>query len=343
VTGASARVSPQGPGPVESTEFSVQLYRCMVRIRRFEEHVRRLFLSGEDGLRGPVHLCIGQEAVSAGVIAALTPVDAVLSTYRGHGQVIAAGAAPAAAFAEILGKATGLCRGKGGSMHLASVENGHFGCNAIVGAHLPIAAGMALASRMQGRDQVVACFFGDGAANIGAFHEALNLAALWSLPVLFVCENNQYMEHSRGADLTSVGRPVADRAASYGLPGHVVDGNDVQAVHLLASECAAAARDGAGPAVVEAQTYRHYGHSLLDSGKYRSTEEIECWKARDPLPRQRAVLESRGVTSAELDRIEGATDREMADALAEAREQPPAEPSNLLTDLWADGGATWRS
>lgn len=322
---------------------SVSLYSSMVRIRVFEEQARRLFAQGADGFRGALHDGIGQEAVTVGVIAALKADDQVLSTHRCHGQVITKGAPIRAAFAEILGRSTGLCSGKGGSMHLASVQHGHFGCTGIVGAHLPVANGMALTARMQGTDRVIVCFFGDGATNIGAFHEALNLAALWQLPVMFVCENNQYTEQTRGADLTTVAYPAADRASSYGMPRQIVDGNDVEAVFDMAAANVDAMRRGGGPALIEAVTYRVNGHSLFDAGKYRLESEVAEWKAKDPLLKQRRFLDHRGVPAAQLDEIERDIATETTQALAQAKSDPHASPDQLLTDLWSDGGASWRS
>jgi pyruvate dehydrogenase E1 component alpha subunit len=331
------------PADEDAGTTPVGLYTAMLRIRQFEEHARRLFLQGAEGFRGALHDGIGQEAITAGVIAALRPADPVLSSHRCHGQVIAKGAPPEAAFAEILGRSSGLCGGKGGSMHLTSVEHGHYGCTGIIGAQLPIANGLALAAQLRGADQVTASFFGDGGTNIGSFHEALNLAALWRLPVLFVCENNQYMEQTRGDELTSVDNPAADRASAYGLAGHIVDGNDVEAVHALARDCAARARAGDGPSLIEAVTYRINGHSLFDPAKYRPREEVEMWKALDPLKRQRKRLENQGIAAARLDELELAAREEMAAAVEHAKAEPQVGPDALLRDLWANGGAAWRS
>lgn len=228
-------------------------------------------------------------------------------------------------------------------MHLASVAHGHYGSYVIIGAHLPIATGMAWSARVRGTDQVVVCFFGDGATNIGAFHEAVNLAALWSLPVLFVCENNQYSEWSSYKDVTPVGHPAADRSPAYGLDRHVIDGNDVEAVMMMAMECAARARSGGGPSLIEALTYRHHGHSLADPGRYRPPDEVAEWKGRDPVRAYRAALEGRGVSAAELERIYDEIKADVKAAADLARNDPPPEPAALYAHVWADGGSTWRS
>ncbi|WP_020660441.1 thiamine pyrophosphate-dependent dehydrogenase E1 component subunit alpha [Amycolatopsis benzoatilytica] len=335
-------VTSTGTAPIDGPT-ALQLYESMVRVRQFDEYARRIFLQGAEGFRGALHDGIGQEAVSAGVVAALRPDDPVVSSHRGHGQVIAKGAPLKAAFAEILGRSTGLCGGKGGSMHLTSVEHGHFGCSGIIGAQLLIANGIALGAQLTKSDQIAVAFFGDGGTNIGGFHEALNLAALWKLPVLFICENNQYMEQTRGDVLTSVKNPAADRAAAYGLPSRIVDGNDVEEVYRLAADLAAQARAGGGPSLVEAVTYRINGHSLFDPAKYRPKSEVEEWKARDPLKAQRARLEARGVSPGDLDRLEQRVSDEMANAVEEAKADPHVAADELLRDLWADGGAAWRS
>jgi TPP-dependent pyruvate/acetoin dehydrogenase alpha subunit len=233
--------------------------------------------------------------------------------------------------------------GKGGSMHLTSVEHGVMGSYAIVGAHLPIALGAAWSAQYRKSGQVAVCFFGDGATNIGAFHEALNMAAVWKAPVVFVCENNQYMEYTPIAAVTAVPRPAADRASAYGLEPIVVDGNDVEAVHAVARTAIGRARAGDGPSLIEAVTYRHGGHSRADPGKYRPDDEVASWKARDPIPTFRARLEAAGITGADLDAIDEAIRADVAAAEAEARAAPEPSPDVLETQLWADGGAAWRN
>jgi pyruvate dehydrogenase E1 component alpha subunit len=246
-------------------------------------------------------------------------------------------------FAELFGRGTGLLGGKGGSMHLTSVEHGAMGSYAIVGAHLPIALGAAWSAQYRGSGQVAVCFFGDGTTNIGAFHEALNMAAVWKAPVVFVCENNQYMEYTPIRDVTAVEHPAADRAAAYGLASILVDGNDVDAVHEVARAAVDGARAGDGPSLIEAVTYRHGGHSRADPGKYRPDDEVAAWKARDPIPSYRERLEAAGVAVADLDAIEAEAHDAVAAAEAEARDAPEPTEDVLLTQLWADGGSSWRN
>jgi pyruvate dehydrogenase E1 component alpha subunit len=244
---------------------------------------------------------------------------------------------------ELVGKQGALMGGKGGSMHLTSVEHGAMGSYAIVGAHLPIAVGAAWSAQYRKSDQVAVCFFGDGTTNIGSFHEALNMAVVWKAPVVFVCENNQYMEYTPIGAVTAVERPAADRAAAYGLPPLVVDGNDVEAVHEMARVTIDRARRGEGPSLVEAVTYRHGGHSRADPGTYRPEEEVKAWLARDPIPAHRAVLLKAGVPEEDLARIEADVKAAVADAEKAAREAPEPDPSTATTQVWADGGASWRS
>ena len=271
-----------------SLGIDVQLdcLRAMYEIRFFEEECQRLFASGLVG--GSTHLCQGQEAVVVGASRALRPTDTMLCTYRGHGAVLAKGAPLDRCFAEIIGRANGLCGGKGGSMHLTDVSVGALGSFAIVGAHLPIAAGVAFAARYRGSDDVTICYFGDGATNIGAFHEALNLAQLWKLPVIYVCENNLYGEYSPIASTTPIVR-LADRGSAYGIEAEAIDGNDLFIVHDAISRAASRARAGDGPTFIEALTYRHKGHSRTDPAKYRPAGELERWLERDPsrAPQQR--------------------------------------------------------
>jgi pyruvate dehydrogenase E1 component alpha subunit len=245
--------------------------------------------------------------------------------------------------AELLGRSTGVCGGKGGSMHLTDVEHGAMGSYAIVGAHMPIAAGAAWAAQARETGQVVVCFFGDGTTNIGAFHEALNLAVVWRLPVVFVCENNLYMEYTPIASVTAVEHPAADRASAYGLDRLLVDGNDADRVHDLAIGVVERARRGEGPSLVEAQTYRHGGHSRADPAKYRPDDEVKSWMARDPIPAYRERLIASGIEGSVLDEIErdalAAVDR----ATEEARAAPFPDPDALPTQLWADGGSAWRN
>jgi TPP-dependent pyruvate/acetoin dehydrogenase alpha subunit len=307
-----------------SADAQLDLLRRMIEIRLFEEEIQRLF--NRNLVRGSTHLCIGQEAVSVGACAPLRTTDAMLCTYRGHGAVLAMGAPLDRTFAEILGKAEGLCAGKGGSMHLTDVSVGAYGSFAIVGAHLPIATGFGLAARYTGADDVSLCFFGDGTVNIGAFHEAMNLAAIWKLPTIFVCENNLYGEYSPVASTTPI-QELVRRADGYAMPGVRVDGNDVRAVRATVAEAVDRARSGGGPTFVEAMTYRHKGHSRTDPGTYRPKEEVDAWLARDPIPAFERVLIDEGVAS---DRIE-ATREAASAAVGEHLERALAWPDPPVT------------
>jgi TPP-dependent pyruvate/acetoin dehydrogenase alpha subunit len=314
--------------PTEQAAELLDLYERMAVIRRTEKAAQDLFLAGL--VKGTTHLAAGQEAVAVGASAALKADDYVFATYRGHHHAIARGASPEACLAELMSKATGLCKAKGGSMHLTKADSGMLGSYAIVGSHLPMAAGAAWSAMLRGTGQVAVAFFGDGATNIGAFHEALNLSAVWRLPVVYVCENNLYMEYTPIASVTAVANPAADRAAAYGLPAEVVDGNDVLVVRDTVARAVTKARAGGGPTVVEARTYRHYGHSRTDPATYRPADEVAAWLARDPLTLAR-------------DRLDARAERIVAEAVAAAKAAPPADPAEALTDVWADGGAQWRT
>jgi pyruvate dehydrogenase E1 component alpha subunit len=319
----------------------LEIYRMMVESRLFERRVHDLFLQGL--VKGTSHLALGQEAVAAGYAAALRPEDLVYCTYRGHVHTYLRGASMSALMAELLGRATGVCGGKGGSMHLTDVAHGAMGSYAIVGAHMPIAAGAAWAAKERGTGQVVVCFFGDGTTNIGAFHEALNFAVVWELPVVFVCENNLYMEYTPIGSVTAVEHPAADRAAAYGLEPILVDGNDADLMYETAVRTVERARAGGGPSLVEAQTYRHGGHSRADPGKYRPDEEVQAWLARDPIPMLRGRLLEAGVDEGTLDRIDRAAEALVDRATEEAQAAPFPDGSTLETQLWADGGSAWRN
>ncbi|MER7898789.1 thiamine pyrophosphate-dependent dehydrogenase E1 component subunit alpha [Streptomyces sp. NPDC096046] len=316
-------------------------YERMNVIRRTEKAAHDLFLRGL--VKGTTHLAAGQEAIAVGASAALRPDDYVFATYRGHHHALARGATPEECLAELMSRATGLCKAKGGSMHLTKAATHMLGSYAIVGSHLPMAVGAAWSARLRGTEQLAVAFFGDGATNIGAFHESLNLAAVWKLPVLFVCENNLYMEYTPIADVTAVARPAADRAPAHGIPGEVIDGNDVEAVEEAVGRLARRARAGDGPAVLEAETYRHFGHSRADPAAYRPAEEVERWLKHDPLDLARGRLAELGVgeeTVAEADeRARAVVER----AVAAAKAAPPPDPREALTDVWADGGAAWRT
>jgi pyruvate dehydrogenase E1 component alpha subunit len=324
-----------------SREQRLEMYRVMVECRGFEQRAHELFLEGL--VRGTSHLALGHEAVAAGVAVAQRRDDYTFCTYRGHHHTLARGTPMGPVFAELFGRKGGLNGAKGGSMHLTSIEHGVMGSYAIVGAHLPIALGAAWSAQLRGSGQVAVCFFGDGATNIGAFHEALNLAVVWSAPVVFVCENNRYMEYTAIAEVTAVEHPAADRAAAYGLESIIIDGNDADVVFGTVGAVIERARAGGGPALVEALTYRHGGHSRLDPGTYRPAEEVAEWLARDPIPMYRARLLEGGVAEAEVTAIEEAATGAIAEAETFARSQPEPDVADLLTQVWSDGGSAWRN
>jgi acetoin:2,6-dichlorophenolindophenol oxidoreductase subunit alpha len=316
-------------------------YEQMAIIRQTEKAAYDLFMSGL--VKGTTHLAAGHEAVAVGASAALREDDYVFATYRGHHHAIARGATPAECLAELMSRATGLCKAKGGSMHLTKADKGMLGSYAIVGSHLPIAAGAAWSAKLRGTDQVAVAFFGDGATNIGAFHEALNLAAVWKLPVLFMCENNLYMEYTPISAVTSVPNPAADRASAYGLPAVIIDGNDVIKVQETTKIAVDRARSGEGPTIIEALTYRHYGHSRSDPAKYRPADEVERWMQRDPLTVARERLIGMGVDAADIDAIDARVAEAIKGAVQEAKDAPYPDPATALIDVWADGGAAWRN
>jgi TPP-dependent pyruvate/acetoin dehydrogenase alpha subunit len=306
---------------------------AMWRIRRFEEAVDDLFARGL--MHGTMHLSIGQEASATGACFALRDDDAITSTHRGHGHCIAKGADLERMMAELLAKETGYCRGRGGSMHIADVATGNLGANGIVGGGIPIAAGAGLAYRLQGIDRVVVSFFGDGATNEGAFHEAVNLAAIWKLPVVFVCENNKY-GMSFSTEKSMAVETVAERSQGYGLPGVTVDGNDVEAVHEAVTTAVERARAGEGPTLVEALTYRWKGHSKSDKNLYRTREEISEWRDKDPIGRFEALVVERGVlTAADVEEVRGAATNDVRDAARRANAAPDANPDDLLDAVYA--------
>jgi pyruvate dehydrogenase E1 component alpha subunit len=294
-------------------------------------------------IKGTSHLALGQEAVAAAFGAAMRPDDYTFCTYRGHNHTYVRGVSMTSILGELMGNSSGLMRGKGGSMHLTSVEHGAMGSYAIIGAHLPIAAGAAWSAQYRGTEQVAVCFFGDGTTNIGAFHEALNFAVIWKLPVIFVCENNLYMEYTAIGDVTAVEHPAADRASAYGLEPILIDGNDVDVVYKTATRAIDFARRGGGPSLIEAETYRHGGHSRADPGKYRPDEEVKAWLAKDPLPMYRGRLIDLGIDEAEIERIEANTKKLIDEATEEARNAPPPDLSLAEKDVWADGGSAWRN
>jgi pyruvate dehydrogenase E1 component alpha subunit len=313
----------------------------MQEMRQFEKRAYDLFM--RQLVKGTSHLSLGMEAIAAGFGAAMRRGDYTFATYRGHAHTLARGVPMTPVLAELLGRANGLMGGKGGSMHLTSVEHGMMGSYAIIGSHLTIANGAAWSAQYRGTDQVAVCFFGDGTTNIGAFHEALNYAAVYRLPTVFVCENNLYMEYTPIADITAVARPGADRASAYGLEPLVIDGNDADECYLTATTALERARRGDGPSLIEAVTYRHGGHSRADPGSYRPQQEVAAWKAYDPLTIYRGRLERVGVDRACLDVI----DKQVAEAVELATQQAIAgelpSPQSALSDVWADGGSSWRN
>jgi acetoin:2,6-dichlorophenolindophenol oxidoreductase subunit alpha len=326
--------SPRASIPADySCDFLQELYRRMVLIREFEEGVKFLFLEGS--MPGTIHQCQGQEATAVGVCAALGENDFITSTFRGHGHALAKGLTPEQLLFELFGASTGCCRGKGGSMHVGDMRKGMVPGIAIVGGGIPLAAGMALALKLQKTSGIVACFFGDGAVAEGAFHEGVNLAAIWDLPVLFVCENNLYGASTR-VDLVMRNPRVADRAAAYGIRGETVDGNDVLAVYEAARSAASFCRRGQGPVLLELLTYRRTGHSRRDACHYQAREEREEWFARDPIERLGQLLIERGLASqAELDAVRTEVQARFQSAVEAARGQPMPSPEDLTTDVFA--------
>jgi acetoin:2,6-dichlorophenolindophenol oxidoreductase subunit alpha len=342
-----AKVEDRAPAPKASLnddigeETRLRMYRIQVEIREAEQRAFDLFL--QNLVKGTSHLSLGQEAVAAGFAAAMKPGDLSFCTYRGHAHTLARGVPIEKVLGELMQRDNGLMRGKGGSMHLTSVDHGVMGSYAIIGAHLPIACGAAWRAQYKGQKDVSVCFFGDGTTNIGAFHEALNFAAVWKLPVIFVCENNLYMEYTPISDVTAVTHPAADRAASYGLPRIVIDGNDADAVYRAAQAAYAKARDGGGPSLIECMTYRHSGHSRADPAKYRPEGELEKWKEHDPIKLYRERLKQFGVADSVIAEID-ADVRRRVDEATEKCKTAPMPPSDILTtDVYADGGFAWRN
>lgn len=340
---------PRLPDPVDTSlaeadidmDTRIGMYRNLQELRQFEKRAYDLFM--QNLVKGTSHLSLGMEAVATGVAAAQRPDDYTFATYRGHAHSLARGMEMGPAMAELLGRENGILGGKGGSMHLSDAAKGMMGSYAIIGAHLCIANGAAWSAQMRGSGQVAVAFFGDGTTNIGAFHEALNMAKIWELPVVFVCENNLYMEYTPIDLITAVANPAADRASAYGLESILIDGNDPDHVYLTARRALAKAREGAGPSLIEAVTYRSGGHSRADPGKYRPPEEVEAWLDRDPIPMYHDRLLSLGAPEGRLSAIE----REVAAAVDAATEfaksgRDPGE-TTLLTQVFADGGSAWRN
>jgi TPP-dependent pyruvate/acetoin dehydrogenase alpha subunit len=323
------------------TDKRLELYRLMQACRVMEQRAYDLFM--QNLIKGTSHLALGQEAVAAGFGAAMRADDYTFCTYRGHNHTLVRGVSMTGILGELMGRECGLLSGKGGSMHLMDVEKGAMGSYAIIGAHMPIAAGAAWSAQYRKSGQVSVCFFGDGTTNIGAFHEALNFAAIWNLPVVYVCENNLYMEYTAIGDVTAVEHPAADRAASYGLEPVVIDGNDADVVYAVARAALEKARSGNGPSLIEVQTYRHGGHSRADPGKYRPDEEVAAWKERDPVTLYRARLLADGIDEASITAVEEQQAARVDKAEETARNSGPPPLEIADTDLWADGSSIWRN
>ena len=319
-----------------SNEKMNEMYKTMLKIRFFEESLNKLTASGT--VSGFVHLYIGEEAVAAGVCATLRDSDYITSTHRGHGHLIAKGGKTDLMMAELFAKRTGYCMGKGGSMHIADIELGILGANGIVGGGPPLAVGAALAAQYNDTDNVCACFFGDGASNQGTVHEAMNLASLWKLPVIFVVENNGYAEMTSQAGHQVV-IDVADRGYGYKIPAVVVDGNDIMAVYEATSEAVLKARKGEGPAIIECKTYRHSGHYVGDPEVYRDKDEVESWKRpeKDPIVRfENLLLEKKILNKEEVEKIKSAVGDEIDKAVAFAEQSPHPDPNDLMVNVYAE-------
>ncbi len=322
-------------------EKRLELYRTQVTIREAEQRAYDLFL--QNLVKGTSHLSLGQEAVAAGFGGAMRKGDLSFCTYRGHAHTLARGVSVEKVLGELMQRDNGLMRGKGGSMHLTSADHGVMGSYAIIGAHLPIACGAAWRAQYKGDKDVSTCFFGDGTTNIGAFHEALNFAAVWKLPVVFCCENNLYMEYTPISDVTAVPSPAGDRAGSYGLEKIVIDGNDADAVFRTARAAYDKARAGQGPSLIECLTYRHSGHSRADPAKYRPEGELDRWKQRDPIKIYRERLQQFGVSEKVISDIEADVRREVDEATEKCKAAPMPPLDILTTDVYADGGWAWRN
>src|SRR5437588_7630883 len=338
---ARAPTNGRRPNDDIGEEMRLKLYHSQFRLRQAEQRAYDLFL--QNLVKGTSHLSLGQEAIAAGFGCAMTKGDHTFCTYRGHAHTLARGVSVEQVLGELMQRDNGLMRGKGGSMHLTSASHGVMGSYAIIGAHLPIACGAAWRAQYKGTEDVSVCFFGDGTTNIGAFHEALNFAAVWKLPVIFVCENNLYMEYTPISDVTAVPNPAADRAAAYGLPRIVIDGNDADIVYRTAAAAYEKARAGGGPSLIECLTYRYSGHSRADPAKYRPEGELEKWKERDPIKIYRERLKQFGVSEDIIDAIETYARRRVDEATEKCKVAPPPAVEILTTDVYANGGFAWRN
>ena len=322
-------------------ETRLELYRSQVNIREAEQRAYDLFL--QNLVKGTSHLSLGQEAIAAGFAGAMQKGDLSFCTYRGHAHTLARGVSVEKVLGELMQRDNGLMRGKGGSMHLTSEEHGVMGSYAIIGAHLPIACGAAWRAQYKGQKDVSVCFFGDGTTNIGAFHESLNFAAVWKLPVIFVCENNLYMEYTPISDVTAVPQPAADRASAYGLERILIDGNDADVVYRAAQNAFERARAGEGPSLIECLTYRYSGHSRADPAKYRPEGELDRWKLRDPIKIYRERLLQFGVAEKVITDIDAQVRKIVDDATEACKAAPPPPLDIIATDVYADGGWAWRN
>ena len=312
----------------------VEMYKNMRRIREFETEAMNLFAEGK--IPGFVHLYLGEEAVATGACSSLRDDDYITSTHRGHGHIIAKGGDLKFMMAELFGKATGYCKGKGGSMHIADSTKGILGANGIVGAGHNIAVGAGLSAKYRGTDQVCVCFFGDGSTNQGTFHESLNLASIWRLPVVFLCENNLYGISMHQARHQAI-QDVADRAVAYNIPGVVVDGNDVLAVYEAVNEAVSRARSGQGPTLIECKTYRHRGHFEGDPANYKPSEEEEEWLAKDPIPRAiEYLIDNDILTKEEIEKIDEEVKEEIKEAIEFADESPLPTLDSIVEDIYTD-------
>ncbi len=320
-------------------EKQIAIYRMMKRVRKFELNSIEMYQRGE--MPGFLHPCVGQEATASGTANALEKTDLILTTHRGHGHLIAKGVNLDHMMAELLAKETGCCHGRGGSMHIMSPEDGIVGANGIVGAGIVIAPGVALAAKMNNTGQVVMVYFGDGASNQGTFHEGINLASIWKLPVVFVCENNQYAESTLQKDDES-GRPFATniddlavRAQAYGIPGITVNGNDPDEVYQAAKEAVDRARRGEGPTLLECRTYKWYGHYIGDPALYRPESEVEEWKAKDPIPAyEERLLKAQVLTDTLVEEIEQELNDELEHAIKFAKESPLPDPADAMKNIY---------
>jgi pyruvate dehydrogenase E1 component alpha subunit len=328
-TGQLAAAIENAIAPDSNTRL--ELYRQMQACRMMEQRAHDLFM--QNLIKGTTHLALGQEAVAAGFGVAMREDDYTFCTYRGHNHTLVRGVSMTAILGELMGRECGLLRGKGGSMHLMDIEKGAMGSYAIIGAHMPIAAGAAWSAQYRGSGQVAVCFFGDGTTNIGAFHESLNFAAIWDLPVVYVCENNLYMEYTPIGEVTAVKNPGADRACAYGLEPVLIDGNDVDLVYAVAVAALEKARAGGGPSLIEVQTYR----------QYRPDDEVEAWMKRDPIITYRQRLLDDGIDAAAIDAIEAEQTARVDAAEETARNSGPPPLDIAEIDLWSDGSSTWRN